>query len=80
LKDHGLLAGMLRITQGRQRGPGVVVERYLAVLSPLAVADRQQTFTIRGVTPPLVKNCTLTVLHLARKGSRIRPRPTPQDR
>src|SRR4051794_5946692 len=34
---------MLRITKGRQRGPGVVVERHLAVLLPLAVADRQQS-------------------------------------
>src|SRR5437660_1609962 len=34
---------MLGITQGRQRGPCVVVERHLAVLPPLAVADRQQS-------------------------------------
>lgn len=41
LKDHGLLAGVLRIAQGNERGPSVVVERHLAMLPPLAVADRQ---------------------------------------
>src|SRR3954470_23290104 len=38
---------MLRITQGRQRGPGVLIERHLAVLSPLALADRQQALAFR---------------------------------
>jgi hypothetical protein len=42
LKDHSLLAGVLRIAQGHERGPGVVVERHLAMLPTLAVADRQQ--------------------------------------
>ena len=42
LKDHGLLAGVLRIAQGRQASLCVLIERHLPVLSPLALADRQQ--------------------------------------
>src|SRR5206468_9154196 len=47
LKEDSLLAGMLRITQGCQRDPGVLIERHLTVLSSLALADRQQALALR---------------------------------
>src|SRR4051794_26397382 len=46
LQDHGLLAGMLWITQGGQGGPGILIERHLPVLTPLALADRQQALAL----------------------------------